>query len=142
MTTGHNSGGTVRVLGIDPGTSIVGWAVVTQKGGRQPQAVAYGAITTTSGTPMPVRLAEIATDLEAIIEEYHPTELAIEQIFYFRNQTTIIGVAQGRGVALLTGVRKGLTIAEYTPLQVKQAVTGYGRADKAQVQQLVRNDFS
>ncbi|MBL8014824.1 MAG: crossover junction endodeoxyribonuclease RuvC [Candidatus Doudnabacteria bacterium] len=129
-----------RILGIDVGTAIVGWSVLekspTHKNGMT--LIDYGVITTESTIPMPKRLDEIFHKLHAVIEYYKPTHSAIESLFYFKNQTTVMSVSQGRGVILLVCQQKDLEIAEYTPLQVKQAVTGYGRAEKKQVQQMVR----
>lgn len=127
----------VRVLGIDPGTAIVGWAVVDEIGGEH-ILVAHGQITTDKSWEDADRLVEIAIDLRAIIDEYQPTECAVEKLFFFRNKTTVITVAQARGVVLQVARAQKLLIAEYTPLQIKQAVTGYGRAEKSQVQEMVK----
>ncbi len=122
----------MRILGIDPGIAIVGWGVIDSKLGRL-TPVAYGAIRTPANTPVEDRLAEIFSSLEAIIEKYHPEQLAIEELFWNTNQKTGIVVAEARGVILLAAKRHSLPIGEYTPLQVKQAVVGYGRAEKGQV---------
>jgi len=125
------------VLGVDPGTAITGYGLVQEAEG-QLQAVAYGAITTPSDWALPQRLLKIYRDLTALIREYNPTEGAVEQLFFSRNVKTALAVGQARGVALLALAEGGLPVHEYTPLQVKQSVVGYGRAEKAQVQELVK----
>lgn len=122
----------MRILGIDPGLAIVGWAVIdSERGNLYP--VAFGSITTPAHTDVEARLLTIKNDLETIIEKYSPTEMAIEELFFNTNITTGITVAEARGVILCTAYAKGLKISEYTPLQVKQAVVGYGKAEKRQV---------
>lgn len=122
----------MRILGIDPGFATVGWAVLdSERGNLQP--VAYGAITTPAHTNFESRLLMIKRDLETIIDRYSPTEMAIEELFFNTNITTGIAVAEARGVILCTAFERGLKISEYTPLQVKQAVVGYGKAEKQQV---------
>lgn len=128
----------MRVLGIDPGTATVGWAVIEEKSGIL-LPVAFGHITTAKNNTEENRLAEISADLVSIIKKYKPNEAAVEQLFFFKNQKTIIQVGQSRGVTLLTLEQKGVRIASYTPLQVKQSVTGYGKAEKKQVQLMVKN---
>ena len=120
------------ILGIDPGFAIVGWGIVeVHRGNVRP--VAYGAITTPAHTNIEARLLMIQNDIETIIQKYHPEEMAIEELFFNTNITTGIAVAEARGVILCTAHAKGLKISEYTPLQVKQAVVGYGKAEKHQV---------
>lgn len=126
----------MRILGIDPGIAIVGWGIVDSKLGKL-SPVAYGAIRTPANTPTEDRLCQIFSSLEAIIEKYHPEQLAIEELFWNTNQKTGIIVAEARGIVLLAAKRHGLQIGEYTPLQVKQAVVGYGRAEKGQVISMV-----
>ena len=122
----------MRILGIDPGFATVGWAVIdSERGNLYP--VAFGAITTPAHTYFESRLLMIKNDLETIIEKYSPTEMAIEELFFNTNITTGIAVAEARGVILCTAYEKGLRISEYTPLQVKQSVVGYGKAEKHQV---------
>ena len=122
----------MRILGIDPGFATVGWAVLdSERGNLQP--VAYGAITTPAHTNFESRLLMIKKDLETIIDRYSPSEMAIEELFFNTNITTGIAVAEARGVILCTAFERGLKISEYTPLQVKQAVVGYGKAEKQQV---------
>ncbi len=124
------------LLGIDPGLAIVGWGVIEYKNSRF-RPLAYGAITTPAGMQTAERLAIIHRDLAAIIDKYHPTEMAVEELFFTKNITTGIRVAEARGVILMTAEEKGLKLAEYTPNQVKQAVVGYGAADKRQVIDMV-----
>ena len=122
----------MRILGIDPGFAIVGWGILdSDRGSIRP--VACGAITTPAHTNLEERLLMIQTDLETLIEKYEPDEMAIEELFFNTNITTAIAVAEARGVILCTAHRLGVRISEYTPLQVKQAVVGYGKAEKQQV---------
>ena len=124
------------ILGIDPGFAIVGWGIIdSERGNIRP--VAYGAITTPAHTSLESRLLTIQRDLESLIEKYKPDEMAIEELFFNTNITTGIAVAEARGVILCTAHRLGLKISEYTPLQVKQAVVGYGKAEKHQVISMV-----
>jgi crossover junction endodeoxyribonuclease RuvC len=120
------------ILGIDPGLAIVGWGVVDYSGSRF-KVLGYGSLQTPAGMPTEQRLAAIYDGLSAIIEKYKPEQIAIEELFFNTNQTTGIRVAEARGVILLCAVKKGLRCFEYTPLQVKQSVVGYGRAEKKQV---------
>ena len=120
------------ILGIDPGLAIVGWGVIeSNRGNIRP--IAYGAITTPPRTDVEERLRIIAEDLGAVIDKYRPDEMAVEELFFNTNITTGISVAEARGVILLTAHQRGVKISEYTPLQVKQAVVGYGKAEKGQV---------
>ena len=120
------------ILGIDPGFAIVGWSVIeSEKGNIRP--IAFGAITTPAHTDIEARLLMIERDLTAVIEKYKPEEMAIEELFFNTNITTAIAVAEARGVIICTAHRLGVKVNEYTPLQVKQAVVGYGRAEKKQV---------
>ena len=122
----------MRILGIDPGLATVGWAVIeSERGNLRP--IAYGAITTPAHTDIEARLLMIKNDLETIIDKYSPEEMAVEELFFNTNITTGIAVAEARGVILCTAHAKGVKISEYTPLQVKQAVVGYGKAEKHQV---------
>ena len=122
----------MRILGIDPGIAIVGWGIVDHNCGRF-APVAYGAIRTEANTPTENRLASIYSELCEIIKKYKPDAVAIEELFWNTNQKTGIIVAEARGVILLAATQNGLPIYEYTPLQVKQSVVGYGRAEKNQV---------
>lgn len=124
------------ILGIDPGLAIVGWGVIeSTRGNIKP--VAYGAITTPAHTNIEERLLMIQNDIEAIINKYKPEEMAVEELFFNTNITTGIAVAEARGVIICTAHRLGVKISEYTPLQVKQAVVGYGKAEKHQVISMV-----
>ncbi len=120
------------ILGIDPGLAIVGWGVVDYRG-NQFKTLGYGSILTPKEETTSQRLSRIYDDMNVIIDRYHPEAVAIEELFFNTNQTTAIRVAEARGVILLAAERAGVAIAEYTPLQVKQAVVGYGRAEKKQV---------
>lgn len=124
------------ILGIDPGYGIVGYGVIDTE--RPNLVVDYGAITTPKEDSFPVRLQEIEESLNYLFEKYKPDAVAIEQLFYFRNQTTVIQVAEARGVILLACQKYCGNIYEYTPLQIKQALTGQGRAEKKQVQYMVK----
>ena len=124
------------VLGIDPGTAITGYGLVSEEK-SQAVAIAYGAITTPSDLPLPDRLKLLQRDLAAVIEQQRPDQAAVEQLFFNKNVRTALAVGHARGVVLLTLAQASVPIYEYTPLAVKLAVTGNGRADKAQVQQMV-----
>lgn len=130
--------GFMRILGLDPGYAILGWGVLDfHKGKFRP--VAYGAVTTEAGEPMPARLGHLYASVMEIIAEYEPEVAAIEELFFNRNVTTAIMVGEARGVAILACNNSGIDIAEYTPGQIKQAVTGYGKAEKKQVQFMVKS---
>ncbi len=126
-----------RILGIDPGFGKVGYGIVEQSKGNDWREVAHGCIETSPKNSFVDRLAEIHKEISSLITRYKPTRMAVEEIFYFKNAKTVIEVAQARGVIILTGVENGLPIDEFTPLQVKQAMTGYGRAEKGQMQKVV-----
>ena len=133
------------ILGIDPGTATTGYGVIENNQGKV-KAVDYGCILTDKKMEMPERLDFLGEELKKIIKKYKPQAMAVEELFFFKNAKTIITVGQARGVILFVGKnaskniskKTGLDIYEYTPLQVKQAVVGYGRADKRQVQQMVK----
>ena len=127
----------MRILGIDPGYAILGWGVLDMKGNHF-SVVDYGAVTTDAKMEMPLRLQHLYTQLSAIIAEYKPEVASIEELFFNNNAKTAIMVGQARGVAVLACVNGGLEINEYTPLQIKQALVGYGRAERKQVQQMVK----
>ena len=120
------------ILGIDPGIALVGWGVVEYSGTKF-RPIAFGSISTPKDLPTHKRLEMIYSDLCQIIDRYHPEQAAIEELFFNTNITTGIRVSEARGVILLACSHKGLVLQEYTPLQVKQAVVGYGRAEKKQV---------
>lgn len=128
----------MRILGIDPGTGICGFGVIEIDKKNKPSMVTAGVITTPPHTPLQDRLLDIYTSLHQIIDETKPNEVSIEKLFFNQNITTGITVAEARGVAMLTAKQENLPIFEYTPLQIKQTLTGYGRADKKQVQEMVK----
>lgn len=125
------------ILGIDPGLATVGYGVIEYKGNRY-KTIDYGTIRTDSKTIFPERLKIIYDELSNIIDRYNPVDLAVEELFFNKNVKTAIQVGQARGVEILAAIHKGLEVYEYTPLQVKQAVVGYGRAEKSQVQEMVK----
>lgn len=127
----------MRILGIDPGIAIVGFGILDYDGVKF-TVVDYGAITSPAHTPVPDRIKMIYDDLSYVIDKYKPDQMAIEELFFNNNVKTAITVAQARGVLILAASNKHIPVFEYTPLQVKQAVVGYGRADKNQVQQMVK----
>ena len=122
----------MRILGIDPGYAIVGFGILEAHRG-QARLVRCGAINTQAGTPMPMRLLQIQEDMETLIRTFQPDAMAIEELFFNTNVTTGIGVAQARGIILAAAAKLGVEVFEYTPSQVKQAVVGYGKAEKKQV---------
>ncbi len=127
----------MRILGIDPGYGITGYSIIDYIGNKF-KLIASGAIKTDSKMSFPLRLSEIFDDLNAIIDNYKPDAISVEELFFNNNAKTAINVAQARGVILVVGCQRGIPTYEYTPLQVKQAVVGYGRADKIQVQKMVK----
>ena len=128
----------MRIIGIDPGTGILGFGVIEVNARGNPKMIAAGVITTPAHTPLEDRLLEIFDGLTEIIAETNPEVMSIEKLFFAQNVTTAISVSHARGVAMLTGKQAGLEIAEYTPLQIKQTLTGYGRASKKQMQEMVK----
>ena len=128
----------MRIIGIDPGTGILGFGVIDVLAGGKVKMVDAGVITTPAHTPLPDRLEEIYNGLTGIIADTKPSVMAIEKLFFAQNVTTAMSVSHARGVAMLTGKQANLQIEEYTPLQIKQTITGYGKADKKQVQEMVR----
>ena len=128
----------MRVIGIDPGTGILGFGVVDFSHRGQPQVVDVGVIATPAHTKLKARLLDIYDSLNEIIDATHPDVMSIEKLFFARNITTAISVAEARGVVILVAAQHDLPVFEYTPLQIKQTLTGYGRADKKQVQQMVK----
>jgi crossover junction endodeoxyribonuclease RuvC len=125
------------ILGIDPGTAIMGYGLVNETNAGL-ELVAYGSLNTPARTSLPSRLLSLYQQLKDLIEKYEPAEMAVEELFFNKNTTTALGVGQARGVALLAAAQYNLKFYEYTPLQVKQALVGYGRATKDQVQQMVQ----
>ncbi|NLZ24602.1 crossover junction endodeoxyribonuclease RuvC [Candidatus Dojkabacteria bacterium] len=128
----------MRILGIDPGLATTGWAIVDFDKECNPIVVDYGAIITPKGVPVPQRLLEIYSDLEELIEKYKPELAGVETLIFYKNVKTAMSVGEARGVILLVLEKSGIPVKEHTPLQVKSAVTGYGRADKRQVQKNVQ----
>ena len=127
----------MRILGIDPGYALMGYGVIEQNGNRM-KVIECGSISTGPSASMPERLKYLYSSLMNIIADTDPEYAALEELFYNTNAKTVINVGQARGVAVLACVNSGLPVAEYTPLQVKQALVGYGRAEKKQVQQMVK----
>ena len=127
----------MRILGVDPGIAIVGFGLIESNRGSV-RMLQYGAVTTEAGLPLATRLVQIENDMTALIAQLKPDEIAVEELFFSKNITTGIAVAHGRGVILCTAERLGVPIFEYTPMQVKQAVAGYGLADKKQVMDMTR----
>ncbi|MCX6766594.1 MAG: crossover junction endodeoxyribonuclease RuvC [Candidatus Moranbacteria bacterium] len=128
----------MKIIGIDPGTATTGWAVVEEKN-KNARLVACGCVNTSKFHSDEERLVEIGRDIVLLIKKYQPDEAAIEDLFFFKNLKTAITVAQARGVILYEIKKNKIPLFSYTPLQVKQALTGYGRADKNQIQEMVKN---
>lgn len=126
------------VIGIDPGTATTGYGLVQERADGGLNAIAYGVVQTSATLPMPERLLQLYDQLCEVLILHHPQSGAVEKLFFQRNVRTALSVGQGRGVALLALASYKIPVAEYTPLEVKQAVVGYGGADKGQVQQMVR----
>lgn len=127
----------MRILGIDPGFAITGYSIIDYIGNKF-NLITSGAVTTKAGTSFPLRLTKIYDDLNIIINEYKPDAISVEELFFNNNVKTAINVAQARGVVLIVGCKNNIPTYEYTPLQIKQSVAGYGRADKTQVQKMVK----
>ena len=128
----------MRILGIDPGLATIGYALVDKETNHF-DVLEYGVIKTSPEKDNIERLEIIHKNIQELIEEFEPQQMAVEELFFNKNAKTAILVGQARGVILLAGSQAGITVAEYTPLQIKQAVVGYGRADKMQVQQMVKS---
>ncbi|WP_442603500.1 crossover junction endodeoxyribonuclease RuvC [Paenibacillus sp. KN14-4R] len=127
----------MRILGIDPGIAIVGFGFIDKIGSRL-TPVQYGCIQTEAHTDPAERLKQVYDSIQELIKRYKPDAVAIEKLFFNRNVTTAMSVSQARGVLILAAVQHNLPIAEYTPLQIKQAIVGYGKAEKKQVQEMVK----
>lgn len=125
------------IMGIDPGYAITGYGIIKYEGNRF-KVLDYGAVITQAGVELPERLRKIYDELEIIIQKHNPDAIAVEELFFNKNIKTALNVGHGRGVALLVAAKSGKKVYEYTPLQVKQAVTGYGRADKSQMELMVK----
>lgn len=128
----------MRIIGIDPGYAIIGYGIVEYDNIRF-KTMGYGAITTPADMPFEQRLKNIYDDMITLLERYKPDCMSIERLYFNTNTTTAIDVAQARGVILLAAVKCGVRISDYTPLQVKQSITGYGRAEKRQVMEMVKS---
>ena len=127
----------MKILGIDPGMAIVGYSILDFDG-EHIKLLHSGSIQTSKDDRESKRLLEIFNDMSTIVDKYHPDEAAIEKLFYFKNQTTVMPVAHARGVILTVLEKFGIPIFEYTPMEVKQVLTGYGRADKKEVDRMVK----
>ena len=128
----------MRIIGIDPGTAITGFGIIDVMKGNKAILVDAGVIRTVAHTPLPERLMTIHSDITELIKQYEPQQMSIEKLYFAKNVTTAISVAHARGVIVLAAQSAGLGVNEYTPLEIKQAMTGYGRATKAQIQEMVR----
>lgn len=126
------------VIGIDPGTAITGYGLVHEDESGNLTAVAYGVVKTPAKQPMPLRLLQLYRELKEIVLLHRPDGAAVEKLFFQKNVRTALSVSQGRGVAILALAEAEIDVSEYTPLEIKQAISGYGGADKAQMQQMVR----
>ena len=127
----------MKILGIDPGIATIGFGLIQSEHGRH-GLLQYGTITTPAGQSLSKRLLQISNDMDQLLDAFHPDEIAIEELFFKTNITTGISVAHGRGVILLSVEKHGIPVYEYSPMQVKQAVTGYGKASKAQVMRMTQ----
>lgn len=126
------------IVGIDPGTAIMGYGVIEQQANAL-KALAYSCWRTPAGMPLPERLLSLYRGVCLLLQEFKPDCLAVEELFFNRNTTTALAVGQARGIVLLAAAEQGIPVYEYTPLQVKQAVVGYGKAEKVQIQHMVRS---
>lgn len=132
---------TLRILGIDPGTATTGYGIVDRVGST-PKMIDYGAILTSPKDDPAARLLDVYNQLNAVIDEYHPDVLVMERLFYAKNQTTVIAVSKACGVMQFAAAQRGLRVVEYTPMEVKQAVVGYGGAEKKQIQYMIQRILS
>ena len=126
------------VLGIDPGYALMGWGVVEAQGARM-RLLGYGCVETQAGVPMQHRLRALQLGVRDLVNIYHPDDVAFEELFFARNVTTALMVGAARGAAIISAAEYTESLYEYTPMQIKQAVTGYGKADKKQIQQMVKH---
>ncbi len=126
----------LTVIGVDPGTALLGFGIIEDS--DPPQPLGYGVVMTQPDRPMGERLLQLYTELGALLDRFRPTVVALEQLFFARNVTTALAVGQARGIVLLVSAQRGIPVVEYKPAEVKQAVAGYGRATKAQMQEMVR----
>ena len=125
------------ILGIDPGYALMGWGVIESAGGRM-RLIDYGCIETHAGEPMQHRLRKLQTGVQELVNKHHPDDVVFEELFFARNVTTALMVGAARGAAIIAAAEYTENLYEYTPMQIKQAITGYGKADKQQIQQMVR----
>ena len=125
------------VLGIDPGYALMGWGVVESTGSSM-RLLGYGCVETHAGTPMQYRLRTLQMGIRDLVSIYHPDDVAFEELFFSRNVTTALMVGAARGAAIIAAVEYTENLYEYTPMQIKQAVAGHGKADKRQIQEMVR----
>ncbi len=130
----------MRILGIDPGTSLIGYGIIDAAGSSY-AIVKFGEIRSVAGMPAPERAAHVYERLEILVKEFEPEVIAVEKLFFFKNAKTVMAVSEMRGVIMLFAAQKKIPLREFTPLQVKQAVTGYGRAEKKQVQSMIKMIF-
>lgn len=128
----------MKILGIDPGIGICGFGLIEAKSRASAKALDYGVVTTTVDAPLPVRLKELYDSLTEVFEQTQPEVVAVEKLFFSKNITTGIAVAEARGIVLLVAEQRGVPIYEYTPNEIKKTLTGYGAAEKSQVQEMVR----
>lgn len=128
----------MRILGIDPGVALTGYGLIDYEDDSRIKVVEYGKIETNNNMKKSLRLYQIHNELSMIISLYKPDTIAIEELFFNKNSKTVISVGEARGVIILTCIQNGLNVYEYTPLQVKQAITGYGKADKLQIQNMIK----
>jgi crossover junction endodeoxyribonuclease RuvC len=131
------SGDIMRIMGIDPGTAITGFGLLEQEGSRL-RLLEFGVIRTEPGVPDAARLLQIHREVKALLENHRPDAIAVEELFFNKNSRSVLAVGQARGVVMLAAAQAELRVEEYTPLQVKMAVVGYGRAEKRQVQEMVK----
>lgn len=131
----------MKILGIDPGIAIIGVGLIDYQN-KKASLCAYDCLRTKKSADAAQRLADLFDELSKLLKKYRPDLIAVEEIFFFKNLKTVIGVSQARGVILLAAAKQKIKICEFTPLQVKQALTGYGRAEKKQIQQMVKNILS
>lgn len=127
----------MRILGIDPGYALMGWGVIDTEGQRM-RLVSYGCVETKAGQPMQHRLRTLQLGVQTLVNTYRPDDVAFEELFFARNVTTALMVGAARGAAIIAAAEYTENLYEYTPMQIKQAVTGYGKADKKQIQQMVK----
>jgi crossover junction endodeoxyribonuclease RuvC len=128
----------LKILGIDPGTRITGYGIVEKALGNKLIHICHGSIKADTDKPLSERLATISSELQAMIEEFQPDAVAVESVFFAKNVKSAITLGHARGIALLSAAANNLEVFEYAPTKIKQAVTGHGRADKAQVQKMIK----